>query len=255
MNFLPNNIYWKLLGPEDQISDFTHPDEINFAKDFKSDLRAKSFLMGRAAARQALKEAGDNSNSPILRNKDKSPMWPDGYIGSISHSGEHAIALVAKASDYRSIGVDIEYTGGHWKCPEVPRREDEYTSWKIGNKGDQALSKNEHFTWQEVYIREINAKIDKRIATENEKKWIAGDSLKLLQIFSAKEAIYKALAPISSETPGFKDVELTYKDGIFSVKSLGGRASANKEIIEKLKIYSKLTDKPADKFILSIVFF
>ena len=50
-----------------------------------------------------------------------------------------------------SNGFIALYTEGHWKCPEVPRREDKYTSCKIRIKADQALSKNGHFTWQEVY--------------------------------------------------------------------------------------------------------
>ncbi len=38
----------------------------------------------------------------------REPLWPAGVVGSISHSGELAGAVVARASDAWSVGLDIE---------------------------------------------------------------------------------------------------------------------------------------------------
>jgi 4'-phosphopantetheinyl transferase EntD len=47
---------------------------------------------------------------PIPAKEDRSPCWPQGYVGSISHSGSHCIAIAARARDFASLGADLETT-------------------------------------------------------------------------------------------------------------------------------------------------
>ena len=71
--------------------------------------RQQEFLRGRWCAQQALLELGDTS--PVLRAKDRSPIWPMGFVGSISHNKEYSGAFVALDKYYRSVGMDIEEIG------------------------------------------------------------------------------------------------------------------------------------------------
>lgn len=69
--------------------------------------RRREFAAGRAAARLALSRFG--VERPILLpDEDRCPIWPEGIVGSISHTAEIAIAAVASASKCPVLGVDIE---------------------------------------------------------------------------------------------------------------------------------------------------
>ena len=66
--------------------------------------RLKDFTSGRHSAHIAQRLLG-LEEQPILR-ADRSPQWPAGQCGSISHCREWAFAGVS--TQFRSIGVDIE---------------------------------------------------------------------------------------------------------------------------------------------------
>lgn len=68
--------------------------------------RRADYLAGRYAARQLLKEAGCNGVVPTGR--DRAPVWPTGWRGSISHTDKWAIAILAPRCPIISLGVDIE---------------------------------------------------------------------------------------------------------------------------------------------------
>ena len=70
------------------------------------DKRKQEFLLGRRCASQLLAER--NVYQPVGVNQDRSPFWPEGTVGSISHSDRWTIASVASAKDIRSLGVDTE---------------------------------------------------------------------------------------------------------------------------------------------------
>ena len=75
-----------------------------------SPKRLKDFSTGRFCARKALAELGyAPSDIPIGENNQ--PLWPDGTVGSISHSGQLTGAVVGLSSHFLSIGLDIETTG------------------------------------------------------------------------------------------------------------------------------------------------
>ncbi|RYZ94346.1 MAG: 4'-phosphopantetheinyl transferase superfamily protein [Sphingobacteriaceae bacterium] len=76
-----------------------------------STKRRADFSTGRYCASQALSPF-IKSRPAILQGKGNEPLWPDGLVGSISHSKKLAGAVVAKQTDVTAIGVDIETLGG-----------------------------------------------------------------------------------------------------------------------------------------------
>lgn len=75
-----------------------------------SGKRLQDFSTGRYCARKALAAIG-YENAEILVGDDKQPIWPAGYVGSISHSGKLVGAVAGKTSQIISIGLDIETIG------------------------------------------------------------------------------------------------------------------------------------------------
>jgi len=68
--------------------------------------REYEFKLGRHCAESQLRLFGENSTVDV--NADRSPAWPQGFVGSISHSSKWAWAAVARQQDLRSVGVDTE---------------------------------------------------------------------------------------------------------------------------------------------------
>ncbi len=69
--------------------------------------RRDEFATGRRFARAALAMLGCASCS-IPVGRDREPIWPEGFVGSISHSRAICVAVVAPAAIAIGIGVDIE---------------------------------------------------------------------------------------------------------------------------------------------------
>ncbi|NRD71984.1 4'-phosphopantetheinyl transferase superfamily protein [Shewanella sp. VB17] len=69
--------------------------------------RQAEFLAGRFCAAQALliKSA---TNTHISIGKNRAPVWPIGFIGSITHSRNIAMAAVARVDEYQYVGLDVE---------------------------------------------------------------------------------------------------------------------------------------------------
>lgn len=72
--------------------------------------RRQDFAAGRACAHAALAQMG-RDEGPIKKGEDGRPLWPDGIVGSITHTGGYAAALVGLASDFRGVGLDAEQVG------------------------------------------------------------------------------------------------------------------------------------------------
>lgn len=69
--------------------------------------RRREFAAGRHCARKALACLGEEPVAlPV--GPGRAPLWPAGLIGSISHTEDIAIAAVARRSDLRSLGIDLE---------------------------------------------------------------------------------------------------------------------------------------------------
>jgi len=69
--------------------------------------RRADFAAGRRAARTAL-TACNFAPADIPIRADRSPAWPDGVVGSISHSAHIAVAVCYSNAVIDAIGIDIE---------------------------------------------------------------------------------------------------------------------------------------------------
>jgi enterobactin synthetase component D len=95
--------------------------------------RRAEFLAGRWAARTALAALGVDDVPP--RNEDGSPRWPAPFSGSITHGAERALCAVARKSDVRSLGIDVERLMGPETKAELVNRicsDDELTALARG---------------------------------------------------------------------------------------------------------------------------
>lgn len=126
--------------------------------------RRRAFAAGRHCAARALAEAGIHA-AWLGMDNDRLPCWPEGWHGSISHSGEGAWAAATTYASHTAIGIDME------------RLIDEESVTEI-----QAL-----------------------IAEPNEMELLSGlpRTHAATLLFSAKEALYKALYPHVRKTFDF----------------------------------------------------
>lgn len=70
--------------------------------------RRAEFLAGRECARVALQRLGA-ADTGVTANANGSPRWPEGFVGSISHSSGFCVAIAGNAEDYVSLGVDAQH--------------------------------------------------------------------------------------------------------------------------------------------------
>lgn len=139
--------------------------------------RQTEYLAGRLCARQALWRLTGTAQVPAVADS-RAPVWPVGVVGSITHGGDLAAALVASASHYHGIGLDAE---------EI-----------------LAVSRAERLASQ--------------ILTPNERDWLAilpsaQRGLFVTLVFSLKESLFKALFPLVGVRFYFQDAELVAWDG------------------------------------------
>jgi 4'-phosphopantetheinyl transferase EntD len=128
------------------------------------------FALGRAAARDALLELGLDGVG-IGRGVGGEPLWPSGVVGAISHSQDVAVAVVGRRTDYAGLGIDVEEPA-----------------------------------------RGPTARAARLVCRPNEMAWADPElgTRRLTMLFSAKEAVFKALYPIERVWLGFADAELTW---------------------------------------------
>jgi 4'-phosphopantetheinyl transferase EntD len=69
--------------------------------------RIGDFAAGRLCARRALAAFGVVDFS-LLPAPDRQPLWPQGYVGSITHTEGYSAAVVGQRARFRSLGVDAE---------------------------------------------------------------------------------------------------------------------------------------------------
>lgn len=77
-----------------------------------SEKRKSEFLAGRYCARQALSSFGVEAFQ-VRIGDNRSPLWPEGYCGSISHTGDVATAVVGNNANILGVGVDVERVLAH----------------------------------------------------------------------------------------------------------------------------------------------
>lgn len=142
--------------------------------------RQNEYYATRHLARLALQELGI-APQPILNHPDRSPRWPPGVLGSISHTdGWCGIALAKEGANAPSgLGIDAE---------------------RVNPMSDGVIE---------------------RVLTVREQKALgtAGDAAQAVLRFSAKEAVYKAVFSTLRRFVGFLEVEIVLREpGVFGVE-------------------------------------
>lgn len=69
--------------------------------------RLAEYAAGRRAARAALRKLGV-AECAIPSSADRAPVWPNGIVGSISHTDSACLSIVSKESQWMGLGIDIE---------------------------------------------------------------------------------------------------------------------------------------------------
>ncbi|MDH4023164.1 MAG: 4'-phosphopantetheinyl transferase superfamily protein [Gammaproteobacteria bacterium] len=134
--------------------------------------RLLEFTAGRTCAHEALALIGSPSHGVPI-GPQREPVWPRGVVGSISHSGDLAVAAVAPATLLHAIGIDIE--------PALPLDAD--LLGRICRPAELARLRRGPDT-----------------------------ALRAKLVFSAKESVYKCLWPTTRQFLEFSDVEIVLEE-------------------------------------------
>lgn len=94
------------VEPDERFVAELHPEE-RAAVEGATERRIREFAGGRACARRALATLGMGARA-LPMGVDGAPLWPPGYVGSITHKGSYRAAAVAPARVLRAIGIDVE---------------------------------------------------------------------------------------------------------------------------------------------------
>lgn len=153
--------------------------------------RKAEFLAGRFAALRCFEKLRDMSSKhercsfgdpfDLQIGAHRSPLWPQGFIGSIAHTNSRACALVTSTDNYQGVGIDIE---------------DWLPSSSYEQIGPLILVGNDYS------IIRLNSSGTGRLSVQN----------LLTLFFSAKESLFKALYPSVGHYFDFKDAEITEFD-------------------------------------------
>lgn len=154
------------------------PDAILFPEEEKLieqalDKRRREFTTARVCARTALSRLG-LPPSPILSGLRGEPQWPSGIVGSITHCDGYRAAVVGRAAEVTTIGVDAE-----------PNR---------------ALTDS---VLETISLPEERAELRRLSARHPRVHW---DKM----LFCAKESVYKAWFPLTKLWLGFEDALITF---------------------------------------------
>lgn len=131
--------------------------------------RRREVAWGRACGRRALRLL-DSPDVPILRGDQRQPLWPAGYVGSISHCRDYVVAAVGRLRSCLSVGVDVEPLDSRIGPGIVALiAADDEREWLAGEPPSTALI-----------------------------------------VFSAKESFYKAWFPLTGVWLDFRDVVVSF---------------------------------------------
>lgn len=134
--------------------------------------RQREFAGVRACARRALERLGSPAVALVPR-PDRSPVWPDGVVGSLTHCAGLRAAAVARAAHVAAIGIDAE--------PHAPLPDGVLNLTATPDERDMLAE-----------LRSAHP-------------LIAWDRL----LFSVKESVFKAWWPLTGAWLGFDDAACT----------------------------------------------
>lgn len=156
-----------------------------------AERRRRTFAAGREAAHRALRALGA-PDEPILQAPGGAPLWPEGCVGSIAHTGRYAAAVVARRRDAEAVGIDLEV---------VANVREELARY--------ILTDSEFDAWT-------------RRAADR-------DTAELAIRFSAKEAAIKCLGGADRPPPGLRTMEVALDGprGTFRIRLADGTDGAS----------------------------
>lgn len=105
-DLLPPTVAVAVAGPGDW-SGTLLPAESACLSDRAVESRRRDFTAGRMCARRALAGLG-LPTAPVPSAPDRSPVWPAGVVGTITHTRGYCAAAAARTTDVRSLGMDAE---------------------------------------------------------------------------------------------------------------------------------------------------
>jgi enterobactin synthetase component D len=171
----------ELSPPPDERSDVAWTTDLPEALSNARDRRLATFLAGRYCAARALNAAGAGGDVRVDFGAEREPLWPAGFVGSITHTTGFAGAVVARDGDVVSLGIDTE----------------------------NLLS--------DAQARELRQTVAPELAGINFVGLDADgreNAPFVSCVFSAKESIYKCLHPLVREFFEFSDVSVTAVDRV-----------------------------------------
>lgn len=136
--------------------------------------RRLEFAAGRAAGRAAMAQIGGNPVA-IPMSSNRAPIWPAGFVGSISHDDRACVAVAGVADRWAAVGIDIE--------PD--------------QDFDQTLVSEICTTDEQIWLRSLPIHHQLRMART---------------IFSVKECAYKCQFALTGEIFGFDRFETSFID-------------------------------------------
>lgn len=147
--------------------------------------RQREFAAARACARRALGRLGVEPCA-LVPNADRSPRWPSGITGSITHTRELCLVALAPRGRLASLGVDVE-------------------SLTATRADIEAL----------VCAPAERRWLDQQAPAQRERN--------LLLLFSAKESFYKCQYPLTRTFLDFREVEVAIDigAGAFTARIVG----------------------------------
>ena len=179
--------------------------------------RQAEYLAGRYCAAKTLSALGV-TDTDVQSGENRVPYWPQGAIGSISHTAGRAVAVASLENNYTGLGIDCEML----IRPDVAERI--YNT--IAVPSETALFKQ--LNWS--------------------KEWF------LTLIFSAKESLYKALYPTVGVFFGFDSAEILHigngKYTIALTRDLNKKWRAGQQFEGRYLIDDKL---PGNEFALTLL--
>lgn len=185
---------------------FLTAEENQFLGRIKNEKTKNNFILGRIAAKKTLLSAGLNPlDYSLLKSNFGFPQWPPGFLGSISHCNQIAVAICSSTKNKQYLGIDIE---------DLNKDLNEKIAKRICT-----------FTEQEFLLSNYNKEDFK---------------LNIIKIFSAKETLYKALFPECRIYFGFKDAFIReINPGVLKailLKNLSSKLKTGQEFEIKLDI-------------------
>jgi 4'-phosphopantetheinyl transferase EntD len=166
---------------------FTDPPEVRLFPEEEAliaraaDKRRREFSTGRWCAHQALTRLGV-SPAPLLRGERGAPQWPTGIIGSITHCTGYRAAVVARADEVHTVGIDAE--------PHAPL--------------------------PDGVLKVVSLEAERNDLAELSAAHPATHWDRLL--FTCKETVYKAWYPITRQWLGFEEARIELGTGTFTAR-------------------------------------